>query len=106
MNPSKLSANEGKSFLGSKMYGQGFTFDDTDTRGAANRLALMDELISKDPRNAERIFPYIGGEEVNDSPTHVAPPLRHQLRRDERGGGKDVAGLDGDRGGESKARIA
>ncbi|MFM6158903.1 MAG: hypothetical protein ACKPE3_38955, partial [Sphaerospermopsis kisseleviana] len=23
------------------------------------------------PKNAERIFPYIGGEEVNSSPTHV-----------------------------------
>ena len=31
----------------------------------------MHELIAKDPRNAERIFPYIGGEEVNDSPTHA-----------------------------------
>ena len=34
-------------------------------------IALMHELIEKDPRNAERIFPYIGGEEVNDSPTHT-----------------------------------
>ena len=30
----------------------------------------MHRVIAKDPRNAERIFPYIGGEEVNDSPTH------------------------------------
>ena len=30
----------------------------------------MHELIAKDPRNAERIFPYIGGQEVNDSPEH------------------------------------
>ena len=28
----------------------------------------MQRLIAKDPRNAERIFPYIGGEEVNDCP--------------------------------------
>jgi hypothetical protein len=27
--------------------------------------------MAKDPRNAERIFPYIGGEEVNASPTHA-----------------------------------
>jgi hypothetical protein len=33
-------------------------------------IAEMHRLIAKDPRNAERIFPYIGGEEVNDSPTH------------------------------------
>ena len=31
----------------------------------------MHERLRKDPRNAERIFPYIGGEEVNDSPTHA-----------------------------------
>ncbi len=37
----------------------------------ATPLAEMRRLIDKDPRNAERIFPYIGGEEVNDSPTHA-----------------------------------
>jgi hypothetical protein len=31
----------------------------------------MERLIAKNPRNAERIFPYIGGEEVNTSPTHA-----------------------------------
>ena len=31
----------------------------------------MQQLIAKDPRNKERIFPYIGGEEVNTSPTHA-----------------------------------
>ena len=35
------------------------------------RSSRMHELIAKDPRNAERIFPYIGGEEVNDSPIHA-----------------------------------
>ena len=49
----------------------GFTFDDTDKKGVASPLAEMHRLIAKDPRNAERIFPYIGGEEVNDSPTHA-----------------------------------
>jgi hypothetical protein len=31
----------------------------------------MRALIEKDPRNAERIFPYIGGEEVNNDPRHA-----------------------------------
>ena len=35
------------------------------------RSRSCDELVAKDPRNAERIFPYIGGEEVNDSLTHA-----------------------------------
>jgi hypothetical protein len=70
-DPAILGANAGRSFLGSKIYGQGFTFDDTARDGIASSLSTMNELIAKDPRNAERIFPYIGGEEVNDSPTHV-----------------------------------
>lgn len=70
-NPATLKANGGKSFQGSILLGMAFTFDDTDKKGVANRLSLMYELIAKDARNAERIFPYIGGEEVNDSPTHA-----------------------------------
>ncbi|HEV8363091.1 MAG TPA: DNA methyltransferase [Gemmatimonadaceae bacterium] len=70
-NPAALKANEGKSFQGSIVLGMGFTFDDTDKKGVANPISLMHELIAKDARNAERIFPYIGGEEVNNSPTHA-----------------------------------
>ena len=33
----------------------------------------MHELIAADPLNQERIYPYIGGQEVNETPTH-----RHQ----------------------------
>ncbi|HXG70835.1 MAG TPA: DNA methyltransferase [Gemmatimonadaceae bacterium] len=69
-DPSDLLANSGKSFIGSYVLGMGFTFDDTDKTGVANPLALLHELIRKDPRNQERIFPYIGGEEVNESVTH------------------------------------
>ena len=69
-NPYDLQANAGLSFEGFKLAGQGFTFDDTDKSGVASPLAEMHRLIAKDPRNADRIFPYIGGEEVNTSPTH------------------------------------
>jgi hypothetical protein len=70
-DPARLEENANKSFQGSIVLGMGFTFDDTDKKGVANPIALMHELIRKDPRNSERIFPYIGGEEVNDSPTHM-----------------------------------
>jgi hypothetical protein len=68
-DPARLAANAGKSFIGSYVLGMGFTFDDTDRKGAASPLAEMHRLIEKNPRNAERIFRYIGGEEVNTSPT-------------------------------------
>ena len=69
-DPVRLRANAGKSFVGSYVLGMGFTFDDTDKKGVASPLAEMRRLIEADPRNREAIFPYIGGEEVNTSPTH------------------------------------
>jgi len=69
-DPATLHANDDRSFQGSIVLGMGFTFDDSDRNGDATPLSEMDRLISKDARNQTRIFPYIGGEEVNDSPTH------------------------------------
>lgn len=68
-NPAVLLANAEKSFIGSYVLGMGFTFDDTNPE--ATPIAEMHRLIEKDSKNAERIFPYIGGEEVNSSPTHA-----------------------------------
>ncbi|WP_088892360.1 Eco57I restriction-modification methylase domain-containing protein [Leptolyngbya ohadii] len=68
-NPKTLLANADKSFVGSYVLGMGFTFDDTNEN--ATPIAEMNRLIESNPRNQERIFPYIGGEEVNSSPTHV-----------------------------------
>ena len=69
-DPVKLKANEGQSFQGSIVLGMGFTFDDTHTKGVASPLSEMRRLIEKDSKNGESIFPYIGGQEVNTSPTH------------------------------------
>ena len=70
-DPVRLAANAGKSFVGSYVLGMGFTFDDTDKKGVASPLAEMQRLLESDPRNREVIYPYIGGEEVNTSPTHT-----------------------------------
>ena len=69
-DPVRLKANAGKSFVGSYVLGMGFTFDDTDKKGIASPIAEMQRLIETNPRNREVIFPYIGGREVNSSPTH------------------------------------
>jgi hypothetical protein len=69
--PAPLAANVGKAFQGSIVLGLGFTFDDRNLAKGSSPIAEMDRLIARDPRNAERIFPYIGGEEVNTSPTHA-----------------------------------
>ena len=56
-DPARLSANTGKSFVGSYVLGMGFTFDDTDTKGVATPTSVMEALIEKDPYNQEVIFP-------------------------------------------------
>ena len=70
-DPARLVANARKSFQGSSVLGMGFTFDDTDKKGVASPISEMQRLIEENPRNQEAIFPYIGGEEVNTSPTHA-----------------------------------
>ena len=68
-DPRRLMANAGQSFQGSIVLGMGFTFDDTDTKDVASPLAERKRVLSDDARNGEAIFPYIGGEELNNSPT-------------------------------------
>jgi methylase of polypeptide subunit release factors len=70
--PAQLFDNEQKAFQGSILLGMGFTFDDAAAaKGEAESIAAMGRLIERAPRNAERIKPYLGGEEVNNSPTHT-----------------------------------
>ena len=68
-NPKTLLVNAKKSFIGSYVLGMGFTFDDSSVE--ATPIAEMERLIEANPKNQERIFPYIGGSEVNSSPTHA-----------------------------------
>ncbi len=90
-SPARLVANEGKAFQGCILLGLGFTFDDQAvSRGKpASTVAEMKQLIAENPRNAERIFPYIGGEDVNTDPRHAHRrwcidfndfPLRRDIR--------------------------
>lgn len=71
-SPKRLMSNAKRAFQGSIILGMGFTFDnDAAAKGETESLDTMHALIEKNPRNAERIFPYIGGEEINNSPTHA-----------------------------------
>jgi hypothetical protein len=66
-DPKPLPENRDICFEGVKPYGQGFIFDNDDPQ--ATPLDVMTRLIESNPRNRERISPYLGGEEVNTSPT-------------------------------------
>lgn len=59
----RLAANRDKSFQGSNVLGLGFTMSPEEAQA----------LIDKDPRNADVLFPYLGGEDLNQSPTQAAP---------------------------------
>jgi hypothetical protein len=69
--PTELVANARKAFQGSIVLGMGFTFDDVGAKkGETEDISRMRDLIARGQRNTERIFPYIGGEEVNNDPKH------------------------------------
>ena len=70
-DPERVRENTGKSFVGVFLRGMGFTFDDTDRKNVASSVAEMHRLVEQNPQNQKVIFPYIGGEEVNTSPTHM-----------------------------------
>ena len=58
-----LASSATKSFVGSKIYGQGFLLTPAHARS----------LIDTDARYSEVVFPYMGGEDLNQSPTLTAP---------------------------------
>ena len=69
-DPNRLSENAAICGKGSELYdGNGFVYSD----GANNTMPIaeINNLIAASPRSKERIRPYIGGEEVNGSPTHL-----------------------------------
>lgn len=69
VEPVRLNENENRAFVGSYILGMGFTFDDHNAH--ATPLAEMQRLVAEAPRNAERISPYLGGDELNNSPTQA-----------------------------------
>jgi hypothetical protein len=62
--------------LGSKIYGQGFVFDDRDLK--ANPTALLEE-VRADPLQSARVYPYIVGEDLNKHPRHKSDRFVMQL---------------------------
>ncbi len=70
-DPVALTPNAGCSFVGSYVLGVGFTLTPEE----------RDALVGKNKKNAERVFQYLGGQEVNTSPTQE--PDRYVISFDE-----------------------
>ena len=60
-DPVKLAANTNLAFVGTYVLGMGFILSNQDRNA----------LVAKDSRNAERTFPFIGGEEINTNPSQI-----------------------------------
>lgn len=61
-SPKRLAANAEKSFIGSYVLGMGFTVSEEEARA----------WIGEDSRNAEVLFPYLNGEDLNGDPQQRA----------------------------------
>ena len=59
----RLAKNADKSFIGSFVLGMGFIMSPEEAQA----------LISKGPMNVDVLFPYLGGEDLNQSPTQTSP---------------------------------
>jgi hypothetical protein len=57
-SPTALQINSGKAFQGSTVLGDGFVLSPAD----ANRM------LDADPKNADVVFPYLNGQELNNDP--------------------------------------
>ena len=57
-SPKRLKANEGLAYQGSIVLGKGFVLSPDDAR----------RMLNADPRNADVIFPYINGDDLNSDP--------------------------------------
>ncbi|WP_455232880.1 Eco57I restriction-modification methylase domain-containing protein [Geopseudomonas aromaticivorans] len=57
-SPKRLKANEGIAYQGSIVLGMGFVLSPEEAR----------QMLDADPRNAEVIFPYLNGDDLNSDP--------------------------------------
>ena len=57
-SPKVLEANAGQSFIGSALLGLGFTMGENEAKA----------FIAKNPKNAEILFPYLNGDDLNSDP--------------------------------------
>jgi hypothetical protein len=67
--PAPLMESSNRAFNGTKIYGQGFCFDDDDED--ATPISRMHEILAADPTAQYLVKPYIGGDEVNTNPSQA-----------------------------------
>lgn len=69
MNPYPLGFMSDTCFVGCNLYGEGFLFSEQIPDGEPGSMAEALCLITRSPNLSEVITPYIGGQEISNSPT-------------------------------------
>ncbi|MBK6808166.1 MAG: hypothetical protein IPG81_04545 [Sandaracinaceae bacterium] len=69
-DPARLPGQNELFSIGSKIYGQGFLFADDEPK--ASPVSLMRSILASRPSSADRIRPFLGGVELNQSPSHAS----------------------------------
>jgi hypothetical protein len=76
--PQRLARNACRSFQGHVVLGMGFTFDDSapgaddNTPGTPSPLQTLRQIARSGAGVDQFVRPYLGGEEINSSPTHAS----------------------------------
>jgi len=66
--PASLASNAGHTSQGTNIRSPGFLFGNS---GEPNSLGDLERIRTSEPQSLERIFPYLGGAEINSSPAHL-----------------------------------
>lgn len=72
-SPRRLIENSGLAFQGSIPLGKGFIFDDAAfSKGVGPSTQTLQDILSERPRSQRHIFPYLGGDDINNDPSQSA----------------------------------
>lgn len=66
--PPCLRTNKGLGYIGTKIWGAGFLFEETPKDGSSS-IHVMKDILDAEPHSRDVLLPYLGGEEFNTSPS-------------------------------------
>ena len=72
--PAILSSNKGIAYMGTKIWGAGFVFEENPSNGSSSFID-MEQIRAAEPHTDEVIFSYLGAEEFNSHPSQKASRL-------------------------------
>jgi hypothetical protein len=75
--PATLKASQARAFRGAVLLGTGFVFEDGNDKATPTRIAT--DILADDPGYSAVIQPFLGGEELNESPSPTVSHRRYAI---------------------------